>query len=129
MKSDTGHKTAGAGQAAQDTKHTPGSWCVTADGLIQNSDGRPIARLVSASLMAGSTIEREANARLIAAAPDLLAALQNSLKVIEALMPGVRYISVRDYAALNDVPIAACRAIAKAQSGSSEASGGMKKES
>lgn len=57
------------------SKHTPGRWSVTADGLVQGGE-RPIARLVSASLMAGSITEREANARLIVAAPDLLEALR-----------------------------------------------------
>lgn len=38
---------------------------------------------------------------------DVRQALTDLLRVIDMLMPGVRYIAVQDYAALNDVPIAA----------------------
>lgn len=56
-----------------------------------------------------------ANARLIAAAPDMLDALKRMLAVYEALMPGLRHIAVRDYAEINDAPLAARKAIAKAE--------------
>lgn len=39
-------------------------------------------------------------------------ALRRMLKVYEALMPGVRYIAVQDYAELNDAPIAARKLLA-----------------
>lgn len=53
--------------------------------------------------------------RINCAPPDnllaLAAALERMLKVQEALMPGVRYIAVQDYAELNDAPIAARHAL------------------
>ena len=61
------------------TKHTPGEWVVDADGDVCTDD---LERLVAAvdwrhvSLRDG---EAEANARLIAAAPDLLAACERFL--------------------------------------------------
>ena len=82
------------------TQHTPGPWHVdiNGEGAITAPDGALIARLHNAS----RDDLREANARLIAAAPDLLAALQ----------------AVADYWAGGDVPAeidAAMRAaIAKA---------------
>jgi hypothetical protein len=51
---------------------------------------------------------------LITAAPDLAASVERLLAVIDALMPGVRYISVQNYAELNDAPIAARAALRKA---------------
>lgn len=59
-------------------QHTPGPWRVfgaTAENGTSNeihADGEFIARV----FMNGNTLKREANARLIAAAPDLLAALE-----------------------------------------------------
>lgn len=48
-------------------------------------------------------------------APDVQAALadalERALRVIEALMPGVRFISVQNYAELNEAPIAARAAL------------------
>ncbi len=55
-------------------------------------------------------LKTEADMRITA----LVAALKQMLKVQEALMPGIRYISVPDYALLNDAPIAARAAIAAA---------------
>ena len=57
-------------------KHTPGPWSVDSHGLIHNNSDTPIANLTSASFLPGSLFEREANACLLAAAPDLLEALQ-----------------------------------------------------
>ena len=59
----------------------------------------------------------EANARLIAAAPELLEALRDALNLIDDLMPGVRHIPLQDYAALNNTPIKARAVIAKATGG------------
>lgn len=42
---------------------------------------------------------------------DLVEALEGTLKVIDMLMPGVRYIAVQDYQTLNEAPIAARKAI------------------
>lgn len=63
-------------------KHTPGPWLVRQPGgtvvITPSGDGRTfseVARTVSGSLNS----ERHANARLIAAAPDLLEALTEAL--------------------------------------------------
>lgn len=45
----------------------------------------------------------------------LLAALKMLLKAYESVLPGLRYIAVQDYAIINDAPVAAERAIAKAE--------------
>ncbi len=58
---------------------------------------------------------QRANAALIKASPDLLAAMERMVAVCEALMPGVRFIAVKDYGELNDAPIAARKAMAKAR--------------
>lgn len=60
-------------------KHTPGPWHVVAN-LVQgkrkpNGDSRTVA-------MVGSSSEDDANARLIAAAPDLLAALEGLAEIV-----------------------------------------------
>lgn len=49
------------------------------------------------------------------AAPDLLSAAKAALKLIDAMMPGVRHIALQDYAALNETPLALRAAIAKAE--------------
>jgi hypothetical protein len=73
-----------------DTKHTPGPWQITDDGLVvfalhHDGDfwgGKPLlvdrmsARIAPCISQGGSLAEAQANARLIAAAPDLLQALQ-----------------------------------------------------
>ena len=55
------------------TAHTPGPWRVdaTRQTAVRGFDGRHVA-----TLEAGSQPTRDADARLIAAAPDLLAALR-----------------------------------------------------
>ena len=56
-----------------DTAHTPGSWIVGEESVqVLTADGRTSVVWE----MGGSGRQREANARLIAAAPDLLAALK-----------------------------------------------------
>ncbi len=57
----------------------------------------------------------EADGNLIAAAPELLEALETLNKAYDQLMPGIKHISVPDYALLNDAPIKANAAIAKAK--------------
>jgi len=57
-------------------KHTPGNWVVgegKAARIVYASDSYAVA---DATVWHGGVEEAEANARLIAAAPDLLAALQ-----------------------------------------------------
>jgi hypothetical protein len=61
------------------TQHTPGPWFLNgpwniyADRTAQQMRGKCVAQIVKQ----GNTEEREANARLIAAAPELLAALES----------------------------------------------------
>ena len=79
-------------------KHTPGPWTITEDGRIQAPkldakcwEQRQYKHIASAPFAADALTpiimggERAANARLIAAAPELLAALEWALKNIEEL--------------------------------------------
>lgn len=62
------------GRVKMTTKHTPGPWAAF-QNRIQSAEGEPIADALMVSDFDTSG-EDEANARLIAAAPDLLAALE-----------------------------------------------------
>lgn len=65
------------------TAHTPGPWHYKLSGNVVDNRG---ARVATASEVPGQDeMERLANARLIAAAPELLAALKASLHVLETL--------------------------------------------
>jgi hypothetical protein len=55
------------------------------------------------------------NACLVAAAPQLLAALKALMAAYESVLPGIKFIAVKDYKLVNDAPVAAERAIAKAE--------------
>jgi hypothetical protein len=67
-------------------KHTPGKWKavyeidVANEGWIVKSDARPY---VASVLWGAIASETEANARLIAAAPDLLAAISEIIEYAE----------------------------------------------
>ena len=69
------------------SKHTAGPWLYTQEGVdafgIVKPDGHSVVHLVA---LHNSTSARElpANARLIAAAPDLLEALQDMVEIAEA---------------------------------------------
>ena len=71
-----------------DAKHTPGPWVHATDigqiGSIETSDGVVIAQ---AQPLVGDTDRaiRDANARLIAAAPELLTALEEAIRWIGRL--------------------------------------------
>jgi len=61
--------------------HTPGPWTVESDGTTLVMDGQIVATAIAPD---GARIdEQRANARLIAAAPDLLVALQAVLRVAD----------------------------------------------
>ena len=66
-----------------DTKHTPGPWepCNIGDGKLSIIHNGPIAYTGDAG-----NNEGEANARLIAAAPDMLAALEKCRNMAESLL-------------------------------------------
>jgi hypothetical protein len=69
------------------TQHTPGPWQISADGQrVLDSDGEGVLATVYGAACADQ--DGAANARLIAAAPDLLAALQNAANVLAALATG-----------------------------------------
>ena len=74
-----------------DAKHTPGPWAVEEDfndgeelvgfNIISVPSGNEV---VSNEGISGNSDEDRANARLIAAAPDLLAALKSSIALADA---------------------------------------------
>lgn len=66
------------------SKHTPGPWRFDLDFDVQSVTGYPIAHAKFPSRsnsirQPGKKLEQEANARLIAAAPELLEALKNMI--------------------------------------------------
>jgi alkylhydroperoxidase family enzyme len=62
------------------SKHTPGPWAVGPDlEVFYALNGVGITRPLKLTSMAGRTEEDRANARLIAAAPEMLEALQDLL--------------------------------------------------
>lgn len=64
--------------------HTPGPWIVLNDGLtISEESRRDVIPFEVAKVVDGSNEDR-ANAHLIAAAPDLLSALERMLNAYEA---------------------------------------------
>ena len=67
-------------------KHTPGPWVARHDDMVCSKEGRIIADCESTSYNmppAPSTAEDKANARLIAAAPEMYEALRNLLEVYQ----------------------------------------------
>jgi len=90
------------------SKYTSGPWTVDESGLnVMCPDG-------SGLFGSRDTEEKMANAKLIAAAPEMAEALSMMQKALDELMPGVGKIVVQDFAILNDAPIAASRALNKA---------------
>ena len=65
------------------TQHTPGPWHVTGDYVRNENDGLVGEALNLWANVKTPTDERKANARLIAAAPDLLAACRCALADME----------------------------------------------
>ena len=65
-------------------EHTPGPWFVNGPWHIQADTKTAIPVIVAqiTPLRSGDNEEREANARLIAAAPELLEALEEALEVL-----------------------------------------------
>lgn len=100
------------------SKHTPGPWGFDLeDNWVYSFRENGTQMLVAQARSISVTTEvRDANARLIAAAPDLLTALQAATEALDILRRGYGCeVSGLCYPALND-----CRAaIAKATGGSS----------
>ncbi|HGJ9326842.1 hypothetical protein [Pseudomonas aeruginosa] len=87
------------------SKHTPGPWGQDKWGSLQTEGGQDVLLRGITTISAGSDeriAEAEANTRLIAAAPELLEALQVCIEQITALCSA------------DDVPDQARAAIAKA---------------
>ena len=75
--------------------HTPGPWRLDEYGeVVGGKYGSPICELPPASMLAGSISEHTANARLITAAPDLLAALEAIVSDEELIYTGGAYTSL-----------------------------------
>ncbi len=73
-------------------KPTPGPWTTDAQGAIFGPDGRPIQTCgIYAVRFGEGTEEAYANARLIAAAPDLLEALVKAAIPLEAIHASVHW--------------------------------------
>ena len=80
--------------------HTPGPWTQDEYGSVKTPSGETL--LVEGVALAGrSTEETRANARLIAAAPDLLAALKLAFQALDAIgdemTVGERYTNAGQY--------------------------------
>ena len=91
---------------SKDSKHTPGPWLIAGeDGCTiyavhhngDFKDGKPFlvnrfyARVEDCRFQGGTADEARANGRLIAAAPDLLEALQKCVSVFEKLADAGNY--------------------------------------
>lgn len=72
-----------------DAKHTPGPWVLKRDGVIVGGEVTMLPRgavqqqVASACVVREENGDREANARLLAAAPELLALLREALEFVE----------------------------------------------
>lgn len=94
------------------TRNTPGPW--TRDEHRVITSNRNIW-FTQRWLGIAKPKELEANADLIAAAPELRDALRRLMAAYESIFPGVASIAVKDYALINEAPIEAARALAKAE--------------
>ncbi len=99
--------------------HTPGPWVIRReiDGLTVLGGPNNEAIWCIAGYLPGGTGEMEANARLIAAAPDLLDALQGAIGALEFSQDYHRDLGNEDQAFAADRLDAARAAIAKATAG------------
>lgn len=62
------------------SKHTPGDWIVSGDSIVTSDETICIATIETDGGYEATRDEREANSRLIAAAPELLEALKAVIK-------------------------------------------------
>ena len=71
------------------SKHTPGPWEVrpSANEVINSDHGRLPFEIAAGYTLIGAVYENEADARLIAAAPDLLDALLEYKRMYEEVQP------------------------------------------
>lgn len=78
------------------TNHTPGPWVITPaspDAVFAMRQGAPYSFRVAECL--GYRTEREANARLIAAAPDMIDAPQHAAHVLAELQNAPQLLALR----------------------------------
>ena len=61
-------------------KHTPGPWVVVSDSIYRDKDGPTHRRIATVAIYGDRDRKAQANARLIAAAPELQAALEGVMK-------------------------------------------------
>lgn len=106
--------------------HTPGPWMLHAPGSMRACDGRHgsadgCRTIVEAEIVGVPRPEAEANARLISAAPELLAALKEMADMMEMLWEAVPWGQTfnLDAKLLNEAPLHAKAAIAKAEGATS----------
>lgn len=102
------------------SKHTPGPWvvwdearaihrwCIAKENGYSVASAEPVGPWVTPE-------EADANARLIAAAPDLLDALQDAKRLIEDMARFVGQMALEDYALLNETPIKIDAALRRAR--------------
>ena len=76
---------------------SPGPWRKSSTMFaVEDANGR---------LLFSSREATDQDEDLAALAPELLDALKDAMKLIDALFPGVRHLAIQDYAMLNDVPL------------------------
>ena len=76
---------------------SPGPW-KKSSGIYAVEDARGV-------VLFSSRAATDQDEDLAALAPELLDALKDAMKLIDALFPGVRHLAIQDYAMLNDVPL------------------------
>lgn len=104
--------------------HTPGPWeveknddgcvCVVMGSAIDNPGEYACADCWESEADWDDPVAK-ANASLMAAAPDMAAALEMMMAAYEAVLSGIGGIVVKDYKLINDAPCAARDALAKAR--------------
>ena len=98
-------------------KHTPGPWRICYDGRIDGLNGDEICSGLGFESYKEFQDDKEAqaNARLIAAAPDLLEALKMLQKATISLMGEAVDRKAADWGLVNDAMVDATKAIARAE--------------
>ena len=98
------------------SEHSPGPWRSTKPGgAVLDAKERVVAHVaLRPTVVPAPREERVANARLIAAAPDLLKACAMAQRLIEDMSRFVGKRAPRDYALLDDATIALRKAVDKA---------------
>ena len=98
------------------TTHTPGPWAATDIGLVTARDGAESVVYMGQCLNAHDAERCAANARLIAAAPELLAALEVAERELRLAADGAMEDDrMASAVCLNEVAIYAAEVLAKAR--------------